>query len=84
LKIFKTYKSGNADKAWVEQESLIGLRAIMRRFPSRAAQKFIFSKLTGNESYVRPPLRNLTDEERENLLLILSEHGLKFGSEITI
>ncbi|NHK30167.1 MAG: dihydrodipicolinate synthase family protein [Asgard group archaeon] len=84
LKIFKTYKSGNADKAWIEQESLIGLRAIMRRFPSRAAQKFIFSRLIGNESYVRPPLRNLTDEERENLLLILSEHGLKFGSEITV
>lgn len=83
LKIFNTYKSGNADKAWIEQESLIGIRALMTRFPSRAAQKFIFSKLIGNESFVRPPLRNLTDEERENLLLILSEHGLNFSSKIT-
>lgn len=84
LKIYKAYKSGNADKAWIEQESLIGIRALMTRFPSRAAQKFIFSKLVGNETYVRPPLRNLTDEERESLLLILSEHGLKFGFEITV
>ena len=84
LKIFDTYKSGNADQAWIEQESLIGIRSLMTRFPSRAAQKFIFSKISGKESFVRPPLRNLTNEEREALLIILSEHGLKFGPELLV
>ncbi|NHJ47841.1 MAG: dihydrodipicolinate synthase family protein [Asgard group archaeon] len=84
LKIFDTYKSGNADQAWIEQESLIGIRSLMTRFPSRAAQKFIFSRISGKESYVRPPLRNLTNEEREALLIILSEHGLTFGPELLV
>ena len=44
----------------------------------------ILSKISGKESYVRPPLRNLTDEERENLLIILAEHGLSFGPELTV
>ncbi len=83
IKIYDTYKKGNADKAWIEQESVIGIRALMKRFPSRSAQKFIFSKISGKESFVRPPLRNLTDEERENLTIIMGEHGLKLRSEIT-
>jgi dihydrodipicolinate synthase/N-acetylneuraminate lyase len=83
LKIYDTYKKGDVDQAWIEQESLIGIRALMTRFPSRAAQKFIFSKISGKESFVRPPLRNLTNEEREALLIILSEHGITFSPEIT-
>ncbi len=82
LKIYNTYKSGDVDKAWSEQEALTGVRALMQRYPSRAAQKFLFSKITGRESYVRPPLVNLTDEEKENLLLILGDHGLQFNSKI--
>ncbi|MHA1212356.1 MAG: dihydrodipicolinate synthase family protein [Candidatus Heimdallarchaeota archaeon] len=84
LNIYNNYKSGEVDKAWANQETLTGLRALVGRFPSRAAHKFIFSKIAGKETYVRPPLRNLTDEERENLLIILSEHGLKFGPELTV
>ena len=84
LKIYDTYKKGNTDQAWIEQEAVIGIRSLMKRFPSRSAQKFIFAKISGRESFVRPPLRNLTAEERENLLIIMGEHGLKIETEITI
>ena len=84
LKIYDTYKKGNTDQAWIEQEAVIGIRSLMKRFPSRSAQKFIFAKISGRESFVRPPLRNLNAEERENLLIIMGEHGLKIESEITI
>ncbi|HUU77687.1 MAG TPA: dihydrodipicolinate synthase family protein [candidate division Zixibacteria bacterium] len=76
LKIYDTYKQGNIDLAWIEQEALTGIRSLLKRYPSRAAQKFIFSKILGEESYVRPPLRNLTEEDKQNLLMILEEHGL--------
>ncbi|MBN1328900.1 MAG: dihydrodipicolinate synthase family protein [Candidatus Heimdallarchaeota archaeon] len=81
LKIYETYKTGDVDKAWSEQEALTGVRALMQRFPSRAAQKFLFSKITGRETFVRPPLVNLTNEEKENLLIILGDHGLQFNSK---
>ena len=84
LRIYNTYQAGNTDKAWIEQESLIGIRAVLQKFPLRAAQKFLLSKITGRESFVRPPLRNLTTEERENLLIILNEFGLQFQEEITV
>lgn len=84
LKIYDTYKKGNTDQAWIEQESVIGIRSLMKRFPSRSAQKFIFSKISGRDSYVRPPLRNLTTEERDNLTIIMGEHGLKVKSEIAV
>jgi len=84
LKIYEAYKKGDTDKAWIEQESLIGIRAVLQKFPLRAAQKFLLSKITGRESFVRPPLRNLTSEERENLLIILNEFGLQFQEEITV
>jgi dihydrodipicolinate synthase/N-acetylneuraminate lyase len=76
LKIYNLHNKREIDQAWIEQESLTGIRALMKRFPSRAAQKFILSKLCGKEAYVRPPLRNLTGEEKDNLVLILQEHGL--------
>lgn len=84
LKIYETYKKGNTDQAWIEQESVIGIRSLMKRFPSRSAQKFIFSKISGRNSFVRPPLRNLSAEEKENLTIIIGEHGLKVESEIPI
>jgi len=76
LKIYNVYKEGNIDQAWIEQESLTGIRSLLKRFPSRAAQKYIFSKIAGEESYVRAPLRNLSQEDKENLQFILEEHGL--------
>jgi len=76
LRIYNHHSKREIDQAWIEQESLSGIRSLMKRFPSRSAQKFILSKLCGKESFVRPPLRNLTEEEKENLVLILHEHGL--------
>ena len=83
LKIYDTYKQGNIDLAWIEQEALTGIRSLLKRFPSRAAQKFIFSKIVGEESFVRPPLRNLTIEDKENLIMILEEHGLLTHKQAT-
>ncbi|MFW9923545.1 MAG: dihydrodipicolinate synthase family protein, partial [Candidatus Thorarchaeota archaeon] len=76
LQIYNTYKSGNVDQAWIEQEALTGIRSLLKRFPSRAAQKYIFSQLKGIYSYVRPPLRDLSDEDKKHLQIILEEHGL--------
>ncbi|HUT81803.1 MAG TPA: dihydrodipicolinate synthase family protein [Candidatus Bathyarchaeia archaeon] len=82
LKIYETYKIGDVDKAWSEQEALTGVRSLMQRYPSRAAQKFLFSKITGRETFVRPPLVNLTEEEKETLLIVLGDHGLQFNSKV--
>ncbi|MHA1244936.1 MAG: dihydrodipicolinate synthase family protein [Candidatus Heimdallarchaeota archaeon] len=84
LKIYDHHSKREIDQAWIEQESLTGIRSLMKRFPSRSAQKFILSKFCGKESFVRPPLRNLTEEEKENLVLILQEHGLLMEKPIPI
>jgi len=83
LKIYNAYKKGSIDQAWIEQESLIGIRSLMKRFPSRSAQKYLFSRINGKEAYVRPPLRNLTEQEKENLLLIMGDHGLQLESKVS-
>ncbi|MBD3191379.1 MAG: hypothetical protein GF308_12085 [Candidatus Heimdallarchaeota archaeon] len=74
--IYHKFQEGHRDQAWIAQESLTGIRALFKRFPSRAALKFILSKISGQESYVRPPLQDLTADEKETLLQILTEHGL--------
>jgi len=83
LKIYNIYKAGKVDQAWIEQEALTGIRALLKRFPSRSAQKFIFSRIAGEESFVRAPLRNLNPENKENLKFILEDHGLLATSQQT-
>jgi dihydrodipicolinate synthase/N-acetylneuraminate lyase len=76
LRIYDVYRAGDVDKAWIEQEALAGIRSLMKRFPSRGGLKFVLSRICEKEAYIRPPLRNLNQQEKEALAAMLIEHGL--------
>ncbi len=76
LAIFEAYKRGDLEESFEKQKEFSEIRSILKEYPSRGGFKYIYSLISGHESFVRPPLLDLTRAQEEELKKRLEEKGL--------
>ncbi len=72
--IYDLYVNWRAPEAQDRQQALNGLRGLMEKYPMIPALKQVVAHFTGDEAWVRvrPPLIELSEQQREDLLAALA------------
>ena len=76
LAIFEAFKRGDLEESFEKQKEFSEIRSIFKEYPARGGFKYIYSLISGNKSFVRPPLLDLTEAQQEELKKRLQEKGI--------